>query len=137
MAEKVNLQIQLTDITSETTILVNEEAIIENFNMKSELEIKEGEGQIIAKVTINGTSSDGSLLMTTKADFTFMIGDMHSVVKHNDKNELQIPRILLELINSTALATCRGIVYSGLKGSKLKNIVIPLINIQAMQQMQD
>lgn len=73
------------------------------------------------------------LTLTNICEFKIQADDWDSLFK---KNDLVIPRDLLELLAVHTIGTARGILFCKTEGTPFSSIMIPPINVSRMMEME-
>ncbi len=79
---------------------------------------------VILSIDIIDENNDAKL-SSFKISCVYNIKDLNEFV--ND-NKLSLPDEMITTLNSISLSTCRGILFSSLKGTFLHNVILPIID---------
>lgn len=79
---------------------------------------------VIVSIDIIDENNDAKL-SSFKISCVYNIKDLNEFV--ND-NKLSLPDEMITTLNSISLSTCRGILFSSLKGTFLHNVILPIID---------
>lgn len=117
--ELINIELNHPEITVPKDTSFNFEMHFEHrFNIEKKLIFV----VFSANIMMDGKLKVGKI----KISYTFTISNFTELV--NDAKILEIPNEIAITLNSIAISTSRGILYSQLKGTFLHNVLLPLIN---------
>ena len=57
---------------------------------------------------------------------TYQIANLSRVISENE-NEI-LPKEFINMLNSISVSTCRGVLYTLFRGTKLHSVILPIIN---------
>lgn len=128
----VELQIKAIELlNSSITLPANPNKPITNFNFNIEIEsrIDEPKKRIFVIVHIEVKNEDESIVLgSLSVSCIFEIANFSEVVKIEAGGKVSIPQELIDTINSIAISTTRGVMFSLFRGTFLHGAVLPIID---------
>lgn len=67
------------------------------------------------------------------AIFWFAIEDFNNIIAKNKAGKYQIPGELQLSINSIAISTARGLLFSAFRGTPLHSAILPVIDVEQLE----
>lgn len=129
--KETEIKFQLVNIEqSGMSLNLPEEAgNIENYDFGINLEtILDSERELaIVKIAID-IRSQSTKLAGILANLWFHVVDFSKVIKKDKNGKLAVPYDLQLMINTVAIGTGRGILFSNLRGTPLHGAVLPIID---------
>ena len=71
-------------------------------------------------------------LVTLRTETNFKISDLNEFIGTSDLGELPVNKVLIKNCMNIAVHQCRGILASLLIDTKMKSVILPLINIDEL-----
>ena len=112
---------------------VNIDVDIVGFNIDINGETNKPKDQInvTTKITIFKLKKDKKKknIAELKTRFTYNVVGLSSFPsEESDINEVRIPKQLIDTLNNISISTTRGILFTKFQGTKIQNIILPLIS---------
>lgn len=97
-----------------------------NIGMEQRFDIANKVVFVASIVSIIDAPTDGNVLARMATSCNFVVENLEDYVKDGDKVEL--PEPIMVTVNSIAISTTRGMLYSELKGTYLHSAILPLLD---------
>lgn len=110
-----------------------------NFNFSINLESKaDGTNKLIfVLVNVEIKSEDQvHLLGSLGISCVYNVINFDEIIKTDTSGQLDIPKPLIEILNSISISTTRGIMFSTFKGTFLHNAFLPIIDPKSFQLLE-
>ncbi len=102
-----------------------------NFKIKVENRIDSPRELILSFVNIEiSDKSETVLLGSLTVSSVYQLIDFVQLIKVKEDGLYDIPKELLDMINSISLSTTRGVMFSTFKGTLLHNAILPLVDAE-------
>lgn len=85
---------------------------------------------VIVSIDIIDENNDAGL-SSFKISCIYKIKNLREFI---DDNRVSLPEEMITTLNSISLSTCRGILFSSLKGTFLHNVILPIIDPLSLNQ---
>ncbi|HUC82356.1 MAG TPA: hypothetical protein VMR70_15730 [Flavisolibacter sp.] len=110
---------------------------LSNFNFNIGLESKADAANkllfVIVSVEIK-TEDQNYVLGSLSASCIYSLDNFEELVKIEANGRLDMPKPLVEMLNSISISTTRGLMFSTFKGTFLHNAFLPIIDPTAFEQ---
>lgn len=104
-----------------------------NINMESNVEVTQKIVLVLTKVKIFADDQTTELGALTSA-CVFSLGNFDEAVKLLPNNSFELPEGLADVLNSIAISTTRGMMFSEFKGTLLHHAVLPIIDVKSLKK---
>ena len=104
-----------------------------NINIESNVDSNQKLVLVSTKVKIYADDQTTELGSLTSACI-FSLGNFDKAVKIQPNNTFELPEGLADILNSVALSTTRGIMFSEFKGTLLHHAFLPIVDIKALKK---
>lgn len=132
---KINFQIKAIDIIDFSLIILErpiEEIKKYNFDLNVTQKYVPENKSAFAITTVTINDSNNNKLASIKANIIFEIAEMDLYVNKKTK-KVSFPTEFAVTLNSIAISTTRGIMFSQFKGTYLHNAILPLVDLQTLK----
>lgn len=104
------------------------------FSIDIENKIDAGNKLLFSIVCVEIKNEDQKLILgSIKLSCIYRVDQFDELIRIDEEKRLNIPKELTEIVNSIAISTTRGVMFSTYKGTFLHNAFLPLIDPQALQ----
>jgi hypothetical protein len=108
-----------------------------NFNISLESKADATNKFLFVIVSVEIRSEDQNHILGSLAvSCIYSIINFDEVVKIEADGKLDIPKQLVEILNSITISTARGVMFSTFKGTFLHNAFLPIIDPSTFQQVE-
>lgn len=104
-----------------------------NISIESNVDTTQKLVLVVTKVKIFADDQTTELGSLTSA-CVFSLGNFDEAVKIQPNNSFELPEGLPDLLNSIALSTTRGILFSEFKGTLLHHAFLPIIDVKSLKK---
>lgn len=102
-----------------------------NFNIEVENRIEPSKELIFSFVNVKiSDKSEAVSIGSITVSSVYQIRDFKKLIEVKEDGQLDIPKELLEMVNSIAISTTRGVMFSHFKGTLLHSAILPLVDIK-------
>lgn len=127
-AEMEIVMIELLNSTMNMPTQFDEPTAIDfNFNVHIESSAESDNKLVFVMVLVEISDDDTSALLATAAvSCVFALENFEEVIKIKANGDVDMPRQLVEALNTQAIATTRGVMYATFKGTFLHDAILPV-----------
>jgi len=129
---EVEMQLQAIELLNSSLQLpTNPNATTKNFifNISIESRADVSKKLISVFVHVDIRNDDQTLVLgSLTVSCIFVIGNISEIIKIEADGKLDIPKPLIETLNSISISTTRGVIFSTFKGTFLHGAVLPIID---------
>lgn len=105
-----------------------------NFNIEIESRIDAPKKRVFLIVHVTVKNEEETVVLgNLSVSCIYEIGNFKDVVKVKTDGHMDVPRQLIETLNSISISTTRGIMFSTFKGTFLHGAVLPIIDPKQFQ----
>lgn len=97
-----------------------------NIGMEQRFDIPNKVVFVASIVSILDAPTDGNVLARMATSCNFVVDNLEDYIKDGDK--VHLPEPIMVTINSIAISTTRGMLFSELKGTYLHGAILPLLD---------
>lgn len=98
-----------------------------NIGMEHRFDISNKVVFVSAMVNVIDSPENEALLANMVTSCNFIVENLHEFVEP-ESNKVQFPESIIIALNSIAISTTRGILYSELKGTYLHGAILPVLD---------
>lgn len=99
------------------------------FNIQIEQRLAPADRLLVVAVTVGIVDPKSQAQHATiGAAFGYVINNYEEIFYKDKEATSNVPAPLAEIVNSLSVGTMRGILFSELKGTYLKNVILPIID---------
>jgi len=135
--QNINFTFRLSGLElSELTYTVKANALTDsptfNFDLSIQHKINTAENAVLVSPSVKITAEDKiTELGFLKIICVFTIENLEDF--RNSENQINLPEPIVVTLNSIALSTLRGVMFSEFRGTQLHNVILPIIDPKVFQ----
>ena len=135
MKQDISFQFETIELLEFSMITPNKEIELKtqyklDINIEHRFKIEYNRIFVIVSIDIMDENDD-TKLSSFKISCVYNVKDLNEFV---DDNKLYLPDEMIAAMNSISLSTCRGILFSSLRGTFLHNVILPIIDPLSFNQ---
>lgn len=106
-----------------------------NFNINIESNVDSNQKLVLVNTKVKVFADDQTTeLGSLTSACIFSLGNFDKAVKIQINNTFELPEGLSDILNSVALSTTRGMMFSEFKGTILHHAFLPIVVIKSLQK---
>jgi hypothetical protein len=125
--------IELHELVIKKPSAIPDPGIILNFEIKIDASVDPGQALVISSTTVRIKNGDIELGHIECA-CVFSVNNFSEMVAMRPNNQFEIDPPFADTLNSIAISTTRGVMYSELKGTVLHTALLPLLDIKTLKK---